>query len=216
MTTVIASKLDVTSQANNLSHVFDSMAELNQHSLQNISWPEYTTTATASFSIAHLSDEVLIYFKSEEQYLSVSTREINGPVHRDNCVEFFVAFPDRDEYYNLEFNCLGVGKIGFGESRNNRTMLNEMAIKGVKTMVKLSYDNTQTNSLRWELLLAIPKATFSFNTIESFDGMCIKANIHKCGDNLPDPHYLTWSQIKTADPDFHQPTFFAKFHLAEI
>ncbi|MFR4039417.1 MAG: carbohydrate-binding family 9-like protein, partial [Butyricimonas faecalis] len=33
-------------------------------------------------------------------------------------------------------------------------------------------------------------------------------NIHKCGNKLPHPHFVTWNPIPTEKPDFHRPEFF--------
>ena len=35
-----------------------------------------------------------------------------------------------------------------------------------------------------------------------------KANLYKCGDKTSHPHWLTWSGIDLAQPDFHQPIYF--------
>ncbi|WP_350005689.1 carbohydrate-binding family 9-like protein, partial [Phocaeicola dorei] len=40
------------------------------------------------------------------------------------------------------------------------------------------------------------------------DGMVVRANFYKCGDELQKPHFLSWSPIKIEKPDFHRPDFF--------
>jgi hypothetical protein len=36
----------------------------------------------------------------------------------------------------------------------------------------------------------------------------LRANLYKCGDLLRTPHYLSWSPIEAAKPDFHRPEQF--------
>ncbi|MBQ5807154.1 MAG: hypothetical protein IIW26_01760, partial [Tidjanibacter sp.] len=36
----------------------------------------------------------------------------------------------------------------------------------------------------------------------------LMANLYKCGDKLRTPHYLSWSPIEAAKPDFHRPEQF--------
>lgn len=77
----------------------------------------------ASFSISHFNQGICLRYTIKEPFLSARKRNINGEVHRDNCVEFFIAFGDDSNYYNFEFNCLGCIKAAFGKDRNNRCLL---------------------------------------------------------------------------------------------
>ena len=44
-------------------------------------------------------------------------------------------------------------------------------------------------------------------------GTTLRANVYKCGDDLPVPHFISWSPIHTPEPSFHQPTFFGEIIL---
>ena len=35
-------------------------------------------------------------------------------------------------------------------------------------------------------------------------------NVYKCGDNLSQPHFLSWQPIHTDKPNFHVPQFFGE------
>ena len=39
-------------------------------------------------------------------------------------------------------------------------------------------------------------------------GVVWRANFYKCGDQTSHPHYLTWAEVKNAQPKFHLPEFF--------
>lgn len=60
----------------------------------------------------------------------------------------------------------------------------------------------------WEVALLIPYKVFFKHAITRLDGMSIRANFYKCGDELQKPHFLSWNPIKIEKPDFHRPDFF--------
>jgi hypothetical protein len=39
-------------------------------------------------------------------------------------------------------------------------------------------------------------------------GKTCRANFYKCGDDLPEPHFLSWNNIIADKPDFHLPQYF--------
>ena len=41
-----------------------------------------------------------------------------------------------------------------------------------------------------------------------------RANVYKCGDLLPVPHFISWNPITTESPDFHRPEFFGQMRFA--
>src|ERR1700756_3689007 len=69
-------------------------------------WPEYPECydlPKVSFTIAHANDCICIKYDVEEHEVLARYRKTNDPVHKDSCVEFFVAFGNDKSYYNLEF-----------------------------------------------------------------------------------------------------------------
>lgn len=199
----------------NLKAVSQYMDGIQSHAIACQSWEEYKTNNKATFAIAYSENSLLLKYYITEQYLKATIRDINGDVHKDNCVEFFVAF--EDEYYNLEFNCFGSVKVGYGGSRHGRTMLTGNIIEKIKIHTVLnSTINTSNDYFHWEILLIIPKEVFCFSSIESFEGLSCRANFYKCGDDLPDPHYLTWNMIETEKIDFHRPEFFGELFFNSI
>jgi len=131
----------------------------------------------------------------------------NTHVHLDNCVECFISFLDDKNYYNLEFNCLGSVKVGYGAGRANRELLSEQILKSIKTHITLQHDK-MLNEFNWEILVVVPINVFMFSHLKTLKGLSAKANFYKCGDDLPKPDYLSWTLIQTSEPDFHQPQFF--------
>jgi len=60
---------------------------------------------------------------------------------------------------------------------------------------------------KWELVVEIPVSVFN-GVVDVLDGVNAKGNFFKCGDLLPQPHYLSWNMIDSTVPDFHLSQFF--------
>jgi Carbohydrate-binding family 9 len=168
-------------------------------------WPSYTYKPDVKFHIAHTGDHIVLTYNVEEEEVRHVNRSINSSVWEDSCVEFFISFDNRG-YYNFEFNCIGTALVGFGIDRNNRKLLPETLVKRIKCLASME---KKTDSCQWQLQTIIPLSVFMYHAIFNLEGKKCKANFYKCGDKLAKPHFLAWNNIETADPDFHQPAFFA-------
>lgn len=173
-------------------------------------WPTYQVNADAKFLMAHNSQSILLKYIISEKYL-LAKEVTNGNIHNDSCVEFFIAFDDTG-YYNLEFNCLGFTKIGYGNGRNGRRLLPIEVIKQLSFSSKINANSTlnSNDGFDWEIMLVIPKEIFIKHKITSFNNLKARGNFYKCGDGLPQPHFLTWNMIEAEKPDFHRKEFFGE------
>ncbi|MFB9865184.1 carbohydrate-binding family 9-like protein [Rufibacter immobilis] len=190
--------------------VSERLDALPRHALDTVPWPAYTYKPEVSFAVAHSNDCFFVKFYVEEDSIRAVFRQTNSPVYRDSCVELFIAFNDEGEYYNLEFNSLGSCLMAFGERRENRQFLSEAVISQIKRYAQMTVGepNKDGAAVKWELTLAIPVEVFSFHAFTSLTGQSCKVNFYKCGDDLPEPHYLTWNHILAPEPDFHLPQYF--------
>ncbi|MBQ8638606.1 MAG: hypothetical protein IJ468_05505 [Lachnospiraceae bacterium] len=134
----------------------------------------------------------------------VETKHLNF-VHPDSCVEWFVNFMPQncDRYFNFEVNANGTMYVAFRKDRYDYQLLTEEDVEslGIKAEVRES---------EWEVIYTVP-----FALIEKYipgyqftDGMEIRANFYKCGDETEYPHYGLWNPIDVVEPDFHRPEFF--------
>ncbi len=184
---------------------------LPQFPLSHQSWAAYKSNCETNFVIAHAGDAICLKFFVKEDVIKVTTYQTNGRVHKDNCVEFFVAFGTQKKYYNIEFNCTGICLIGLGERRLNRVLLDEKLIANVKTHIKIN--TTPVNSATkyaWEITAILPIEIFEAANLNSFHQLNAFGNFFKCGDDLPHPHFYSWSKIEAKTPDFHLPEFFGE------
>lgn len=133
----------------------------------------------------------------------------NDPVYKDTCVELFISFGNEKEYYNFEFNCFGTCLLGYGKNRADRKLLPETIIKKINSQsVITTFNSLGTDDINWNLTLMIPFEVFSYHSFTSLKNLDCKANFYKCGDDLPEPHYVAWNNIKSENPDFHLSEYF--------
>jgi hypothetical protein len=183
-----------------------SLDTFEKHSIDNVPWPSYPYKPKVNFSIAYDSANIFLKYYVTEKFIRAANGFINEPVYEDTCVEFFINFNKDPAYYNFEFNCIGNCLAGFGKGKTGRQLLSQEAISKIKYQV--SIQNAEDDLKYWELAVAIPFTVFSNHIITSLKGKECNVNFYKCGDMLKEPHFLTWSNIQSPEPDFHLPDFF--------
>ena len=205
MNRLIVNKLRAAHHNTSLTEISTMLDNFGRHGLNNAPWISYPYKPKVEFSIAHAADSIYLKYYVNEKSIRAAAGSVNGNVWEDACVEFFISF-DASGYYNLEFNCIGTTLAGFGTDRNNRELLPAALISNIRyqSLIRNEADNTT----HWELTLAIPLQMFAYHHISSLDGIECKVNFYKCGDKLPDPHFISWNIIESDQPDFHLQQFF--------
>ena len=193
-----------------LSLVSGALDALPKHALSETPWPDEHPKPEVRFALAYHNDCLFLKYDVRESTVRATYLNTNDPVYRDSCVEFFVAFNGEEAYYNLEFNSLGTCLAGFGRDRHHRKLLSETTISKIRRLGSSKAVSPALRQVSWQLTLAIPAAVFSEHLLTDFTGMRARANIYKCGDDLPAPHYLAWSPIQSPQPNFHLPGFFGE------
>jgi hypothetical protein len=190
------------------------MDSLPKHHIDNEPWPKFKSNCQTSFSIAHIGTAILLKYYVNEDIIIVSNHHTNDPVHKDNCVEFFISFASEKEYYNIEINCVGICLMSYGYDRVNRKILPENIINKIKKtiIIKSAVEPASTN-FEWQITLVIPIEVFKYNNLRSLVRKNGHGNFFKCGDDLPKPHFLTWNLIYAENPDFHLPEFFGQLEF---
>lgn len=175
-------------------------------------WIKFPYKPAVSFTIAHNEDYVFLkYFVVEKAIRAVNT-QVNSAVWEDSCVEFFIHFNDGKGYYNFEFNCIGTQLVGFGKSLSDRELLPAAVVGNIKSESFVSTVKIK-GSIYWELSVAIPLSTFVHHHLVSLVGRQGRANFYKCGDKLPEPHFVAWCAIESEEPNFHLPDFFGEIYF---
>ena len=191
-----------------IADISRKLDHVRQEIIDHAPWNAFPYKPQASFAMAYGDSSVYLKFFVEEKHVRAVYSEPNQPVYKDSCVEFFVSFADEPEYYNFEFNCAGTCLLSFGEQRNNRKMTTADLIKSIAFQSSIKPTTKKDANIGWELTLVIPFDAFQYHQITSMKGIKCRANFYKCGDDLPEPHFLAWNMINTEEPDFHRPEFF--------
>lgn len=187
------------------------MQALDWHHIDQVNWEnDYPYRPTVQFQIAYSQQAMVLHYQVEETFLRAQAVHSNGNVWEDSCVEFFVSFDQREHYYNFEFNILGTGLIGYGpETKSARRRLSASEIQKVKTFTQIQQiDGVKT----WQIMLVIPVELVN-KDYESLRGTQAFGNFYKCGDALPDPHFVSWNPITHERPNFHLPAYFGQINF---
>ena len=211
MQTLNIKKLELTG-ANPSDSIVEKLLEdqCELVSVENINWPDFSYKPEVKFRIVHIGDQILLKFYVREKNIGAKTSIINGDIYKDSCVEFFISPLANGIYFNFEFNCIGIPHVGYGAGRHDRQLLPVDVLQTIKTRSSLGTEPfaERHGDFSWELFIQIPVSCFLTESIELFNGLSSKGNFYKCGDELAEPHFVTWNPVKTENPDYHQYGFF--------
>ncbi len=156
------------------------------------------------------NDAIYVKFWAYEDEVRGEHKTHEDGVCEDSCVEFFLCPDSKEEFINIETNCLGCQLIGIGKDRYVRKNIpvNEETMQ-ISTSVK---DPAAYSGACWTAEYRVP---FSFIK-EHFGDVDVVAeglrgNLFKCGDLTKFEHYGMWSPVLSETPDFHLPEYFGKF-----
>jgi len=203
--------LNTLGECSAIETVSTTLHRLERHSIDQQPWKEFPYRPEVQFTIGHSGDCLFLKYFVSESTVRASYFRPNDPVYKDSCVEFFIALNGERNYYNFEFNILGTCKLNFGSQRNDRKLISEKAISTIRFSTSIS--NLKAGSILWEITLAIPLSAFEEHAIDTFKGKHSRGNFYKCGDELPQPHYLSWNMVISPTPDFHLPQSFGVIHF---
>lgn len=199
------SEIEISNSAEKISELLD---QTEKHFIKETSWENKNYIGNCEFAILYGKDAIAIKYYVTEDEIKAVYNQPNDPVYLDSCVEFFVSL-DQDSYYNFEFNCNGTCLSQVGKDKQNRTFLPISVIDCIKTTKSINYiDINDVHLINWELTVVIPFSAFINHQLDHLEGEKLRMNFYKCGDELPQPHYLCWNKVETTDPNFHVPEFF--------
>ncbi len=185
-----------------------------RNGIETIPWLLYSYKPEVFFAVGYCDSCVCLKFYVSEKFARAIYSNPNEPVYKDSCVEFFISFEDEEEYYNFEFNCAGTCLLGFGKERADRKLLSKEIISLIGHQALLKPARSPDANIGWELTIKIPFKVFYYHNINTLAGKRCRVNFFKCGDELPEPHFLVWNNIKTNQPDFHVPAFFGSMEFS--
>lgn len=207
MKEVYAPFIPGTYNENTLDELSVLLEKGEKYAIDNLLWTDTGYFPSVNFSIAHTGDGIALKYFVKEQHTIATYKTVNDPVYKDSCVEFFIGFGD-GQYYNLEFNALGTALVGFGKDRHGRTPVPDDKVSSIKALSNINWAENTDGFNTWDLTLLVPFDVFIYHDIKTLNGTTSRANFFKCGDDLPEPHFVSWSNINNPVPDFHLSAFF--------
>lgn len=185
--------------------------------IENYPWDVNGYKPRAELRMYYTDTHFRLQFTAYEDEIKVVYKNMNEPVYKDSCVEFFFnPKPDTDKrYINIEMNAAGVPLIGIRKQRNDGQRINEPL---ELFNIYASVNNEGVERYRgpyWTVEYTIP---FSFiekyyGHVDFKPGCRMTGNFYKCGDETRFAHYGSWNPIINEKPDFHLPEFFGDIIL---
>lgn len=164
-------------------------------------------------AVVHTEKGFHVYFKVYEDNVTVKYHNMNEPVYKDSCVEFFLnpkAGSD-ERYLNFEINAIGTLLLEFGKTRGERDFVTDVSPEIFAIKAQLNKESAETfNGPSWTVRYFIP---FSFlekcyGKLDFKSGYRFEGNFYKCGDETKFPHYGMWNPITGERLSFHTPECF--------
>ncbi len=164
----------------------------------------------------HSGERLHLRFEVREQCTQALVSEDQGAVWTDSCVEFFLSLDERG-YYNFECNCIGRLLLAFRKTKPEPTYATPEVMTSIRRTPTLGQEPLQEfkGDNTWCLTLEIPASALFRHEISSWSGLKPRINLYKCGDNLSQPHFLSWQPIESPAPNFHLPAFFREVEMAQ-
>lgn len=187
--------------------------------IDKVNWPNYPYSPLVQVYAGYSDTSLWICFDVEKDFFRMNALLDQDAVWQDSCVEFFISTEvekyqnshseQEIVYRNFEFNVQGVCLSAYG-TISDRELLPKEQMDRILRFPGLAKQNlpVEGSEFDWELCVAIPLDLIGLKPGSSFKG-----NFQKCGDLSCQPHYVTWSRMESASPDFHLPQFFGDMEL---
>lgn len=197
-----------------LDDISQALNTYERRPIQFAPWAKGLEQPAASFAMAFGNEDIYLKYFVREHTVKAKYINFNDPVYEDSCVEFFIAFDEDSSYYNLEFNCTGNCRAQYGLNKNDRVFIPANLLKTIRHQTHMS--SKVLGNIHWEITLSIPKGIFKYHPGIFFERTKAKVNFFKCGDGLPEPHFLCWSEIDAPYPEFHLTQFFKQITFSKL
>lgn len=185
-----------------------------RHSIGELNWKEqYPYHPLTTFTIAHSARYIYVNFFVRCNYLRAVNYENNSPVYEDSCVIFYVQPFDSQDYSRFEFNCIGtvkaVRQFGSGDSE----IFTDEEIASISLLPSCGRRPFREieGLFTWDILVAVPLKLIG----AEYNGcpLKLKGNFFKCASGTSQPHFLSWSPVRSKEPDFLRPESFGDIIL---
>lgn len=171
--------------------------------IDNLLWTD-SIDITAQAQLCWDAENIYIRQEAVEPHIRREGTGLLARVCEDSCLEFFLRPTDRLEYFNFEWNPNLALWLGYGRERDTQARL---LVPDAEELFDAKVEMTPKG---WVLTYRVPFAFIRrfFPEFRVTEGLQIRGNCYKCGDETVKPHYLAWNPIVNDTPAFHVPTQF--------
>lgn len=200
-----------------LSEVAVSLEDHGERlSVDSLNWPvEFPYRPLTVVTAAHSGKFIYIDFFVRCNYLRAVNSDDNTPVSEDSCVEFYVAPVSGDGgYFCFEVNCIGAVNAYRRGGKGDDGSVNESLSQLVKRYASVGprpFCEVE-GSFTWNVVMAVPLEVLGVR-YQPGSPVVMHGNFNKCASATSQPHYLSWSPVKSPAPDFHHPEYFGELLL---
>lgn len=171
--------------------------------------PEIVTEAR----LGHDGEDMLVLFTAREPEIRAEEENPLGEACRDSCMELFLCPEPGDlRYFNVECSASGCMFVGFGDGISNLLRL----LPGEGSWPEVFGVHISRTEEGWQLMYRL-KGSFIRQFFPGFrmeKGLCLRANLYKCGDACKTPHWQFWNPVPEKEPfTFHCPEHFGELIL---
>lgn len=190
--------------------------------LKQVNWANYPYCPATKVRVSCTNDNLILSWTVVEKNIRGTVTKDQGAIWEDSAVELFCLLPDGKHYTNFEFNCLGycLSDIQVGMPDKNRISRTAEELAKIRRKASLGRDSIGIieGETQWKLKVEIPLRFILDSSCwdekgKLRKGTTIQCNFYKCADHSKTPHYITWSEVKTARPNFHKPEYFQKLRI---
>lgn len=216
MKTINVPELQLTTSEPTIIEIETAFEAINvpYHKIDTLNWAtEFPLKPEVEFAIAYANNNIYVRYNVIENAIRAKYIVDSGAEpYEDSCVEFFISLGDSDAYYNVECNCVGAVLFGGGKP-GDRVRYGDPVTQHIlryPTMECQQMD-AQSGDYKWSLTMVVPAKLLNVgNTDYQLKGTTARANFYKCGDMMPEAHFLSWNPIEFKKPNFHLPEFFGE------
>jgi len=163
---------------------------------------------------------VHVQFLCCDSHIFSMVTELNGPVCRDSCVEFFATVDPQfgPHYFNLEVNCCGTFLMQFGPDSSHRAPITPEQAERVAIAASHpgpTKDESDDDD-GWWVAASIPfdlLSEMSSRRVGPTAGTEWRGNFYRCGGRT-NAQYACWNEVDGPRPNFHRPECFGLLRFA--
>ncbi len=194
-----------------------SWATANTATLEYVDPKSNGDLPTTQFRLVHDGKNIYGIFRVDDVSIIATHTEYNSSVCTDSCVEFFCRTSPEKGHFNYEMSYTGA-HLNYYVRDCRRTEhgfadYTEMPWEDAEKMPLKVSNPSVVNPARigketWYAMFQMPVDVMEkyCGPIGDLSGQTWEANLYKCGEALPNRHWIEWQEVHPLN--FHQPDQF--------